>query len=336
MAARHAAHLVALAGAALLGLGVAACGGSESSGERITAGLIVKQEDNPFFVTMRETAQDVAEENNVELLTAAGKSDVDNASQVAALEDMTAKKAQGILIVPADSEAIVPAIEKARQAGVTVIALDSPTDPESAVDAIFATDNTRAGELIGSYAKAKAKAEGVEPKIAMLDLAPGIVLGQQRHDGFLKGFSIADGDAQIVGMADTEGNQEKAQAAMERLLEQDEDINVVYTINEPAAFGAAAALEAAGKGEDDVILVSVDGGCEAIKEYVRPGVIDATSQQYPENMAREGVQAIAAAARGGEQPPSLVNTGVELITAFPVEGVQSRDEGWGTRNCWGG
>ena len=328
MAARHAAHLVALAGAALLGLGVAACGGSESSGERITAGLIVKQEDNPFFVTMRETAQDVAEDLNVELLTAAGKSDVDNASQVAALEDMTARKAKGILIVPA--------IEKARQAGVTVIALDSPTDPESAVDAIFATDNTRAGELIGRYAKAKAEADGVEPKIAMLDLAPGIVLGQQRHDGFLKGFGISEGDPQVVGMVDTEGNRQKAEAGMAQLLEQNEDINVVYTINEPAAFGAAAALEAAGKGEDDVILVSVDGGCEAIKEYVRPGVIDATSQQYPENMAREGVQAIAAAARGGEQPPSLVNTGVELITAFPVEGVQSRDEGWGTRNCWGG
>jgi fructose transport system substrate-binding protein len=170
----------------------------------------------------------------------------------------------------------------------------------------------------------------------MLDLAPNITVGDLRHQGFLKGFGIRDSDPQIVGSADTEGNEAKAETAMAGLLKQDPDINIVYTINEPAAFGAAAALEAAGKGEDDVILVSIDGGCAALKELVRPGVLDATSQQYPENMAVEGVQAIAEVARGGEEPPSYVNTGVELITAFPVDGVQSRDEGWGTRNCWGG
>ena len=49
-----------------------------------------------------------------------------------------------------------------------------------------------------------------------------------------------------------------------------------------------------------------------------------------------GNHMFAEVARGGDEPPSLVDTGVELITAFPVEGVESRDEGWGTRNCWGG
>ncbi len=291
-----------LVGAAvLLGLAAGGCGGGGAADqEPVTAGLIVKQDTNPYFVQMLQTGREAAEDLNVELLTAAGKSDVDNATQVAALESMTSRGAKGILIVPADSEAIVPAIEKARQAGVTVIALDSPTEPESAVDALFATDNKRAGELIGQYAKAKVEADGIEPKIAMLDLAPGIAIGQLRHDGFLQGFGIRDGDAQIVGSANTEGNEVKARAAMMKLLEEQPDINLVYTINEPAAFGALAALEAAGKGEDDVILVSIDGGCRALKEGVRPGLIDATSQQYPENMAREGVQAIAAVARGGE------------------------------------
>ena len=126
--------------AAALGLGVAACGDDE---EQVTVGLIIKQDTNPFFVTIEDTAKETADDDNVELLTAAGKSDVDNESQVAALEDMTARGAKGILITPADSTAVVPAIEKARQAGVTVIALDTPTDPESAVDALFATDNRR-------------------------------------------------------------------------------------------------------------------------------------------------------------------------------------------------
>jgi len=324
--------LLALAGAAMISLGVGACGDDE---ERITAGLIIKQDTNPFFVKIEDTAKKTAGDENVQLLIAAGESDVDNDSQVAALEDMTERGAKGILITPANSAAVVPAIEKARQAGVTVIALDTPTDPESAADALFATDNLRAGELIGRYAKAKAEEDGIEPRIAMLDLGPGGGSGQLRHDGFLKGFGIEDGDPQIAGSVDTEGNEEKGEAGMRQLLEDDPGINIVYTVNEPAAFGAAAALDAAGRSDDDVILVSVDGGCEAIKRGIRTGEIDATSQQYPENMASKGVEAVAEAARGGEKPSGYLDTGVELITGDSVEGVESRDEAFGVRNCWG-
>jgi fructose transport system substrate-binding protein len=327
-------RLAAAGTAAVLALGLAACGGDDE--EDVTVGLITKQEANPFWVTMREVAEQEADREGVTLLTATGKSDVDNASQVAALEDMTAKGAKGILIAPADSSAIVPAIEKARADGVTVIALDTPTDPDSAVDALFATDNREAGQLIGRYAQARAGAEGVDPKIAMLDLAPGITSGRLRHEGFLEGFGIEDGDPQIVGSVDTEGDRAKAQAGMAELLERQPDVNIVYTVNEPAAFGAAAALSAAGKTNDDVILVSVDGGCAAIKDGIREGVIDATAQQYPENMARKGVEAAAAAARGGEKPSGYLDTGVELITNAPVAGVPSEREEFGVRNCWGG
>jgi fructose transport system substrate-binding protein len=81
--------------------------------------------------------------------------------------------------------------------------------------------------------------------------------------------------------------------------------------------------------------VSVDGGCDAIKDGVRPGVIDATAQQFPENMAREGVEALATAARGGAAPSGYLDTGVELITGDPVDGVESEDVAFGVRNCWG-
>ena len=96
---RVSARLIALGGAAVLSLGVGACGGDD---EEITVGLITKQEENPFFVKIREVAEETADETDVELLTAAGKSDVDNASQVAALEDMTKRGAKGIMIVPAN------------------------------------------------------------------------------------------------------------------------------------------------------------------------------------------------------------------------------------------
>jgi fructose transport system substrate-binding protein len=330
--ARVSARLIALGSAAVVCLGVTACGGGE---DEITLGLITKQEENPFFVKIREVAEETADETDVKLLTAAGKSDVDNATQVAALADMTREGAKGIMIVPARSRAIVPAIEKARQAGVIVVALDTPTQPRSAVEALFATNNRRAGKLIGRYARAKAEEEGIEPKIAMLDLAPGISVGELRHDGFLDGFGIEDGDPQIVGSVNTQGDEDKARAGMERLLEENPDISIVYTINEPAAFGALDALEEAGKGEDDVILVSIDGSCDAIKDGVRPGKIDATSQQYPENMATEGMEAVTEAVRGGPSPSGFRDTGVELITADPVDGVESEDEAFGVRNCWG-
>jgi fructose transport system substrate-binding protein len=327
------AAFVALGCAAALSIGVAACGGGGE--EQVTIGLIIKRDTNPFFVRMKDVAQSTADDENVKLLTAAGKSDVDNASQVAALAKMTSEGAKGILITPADSTAVVPAIAKARGAGVTVIALDTPTRPRAAVNALFATDNLQAGELIGRYAKAKAVEEGIEPKIAMLDLAPGITSGQLRHDGFLRGFGINDGDPRIAGTVDTLGETAKGEAGMKQLLANDPGINIVYTVNEPVAFGASRALEAAGRSKSDVILVSVDGGCDAIKNGVRPGIIDATAQQYPENMAREGVKALAEAARGGPKPSGYENTGVELITGDPVKGVPSKDEAFGVRNCWG-
>jgi fructose transport system substrate-binding protein len=306
-----------------------------ASAADVIVGLITKTNTNPFFVKMKEGAQAQAKKDNVKLLTASGKSDTDNASQVTAMENMTTQGAKVILDVPADSKAIVPAIKKARDAGVTVITLDTPTEPQDAANALFATDNLKAGELIGQYAKAAVKKEGITPKIAMLDLAPGISVGQLRHDGFLKGFGIKEGDPQIVGAAPTLGDQAKGQAAMETLLQKDSGINVIYSINEPSGFGGATALKAAGKDPKDFILVSVDGGCNAIKNGIKPGIIDATSQQYPLKMAALGVEKGAAAARGGPKPSGYTDTGVTLISAQPVKGVDSKDAAFGEANCWG-
>jgi fructose transport system substrate-binding protein len=325
-------RVIGLAGVLALAVLAGCSGGGD---DPVTVGLITKQEDNPFWVTMREVAEDVAGDRDAELVSATGASDVDVEAQVEALREMVASGVDGILIAPNDSEAVVPAIEEAREEGIVVIAVDTPTDPEDAVDALFATDNRRAGELIGQYAKAKADEEGIDARIALLDLAPGIRSGELRREGFLAGFGVEVGDPEIVGTVDTEGDRAKGEEGLRLLLEEHPDINVVYTVNEPAALGAVEALRDAGRSMDEVVVVSVDGGCEAIKDAVRPGDIDATAQQYPENMAREGVRAIAAAARGGEAPTGFLDTGVTLITGDPVDGVESRGVPYGVRNCWG-
>src|SRR5258705_954196 len=100
-------------------------------------GLITKTETNPFFVKMKEGAQQAATRNGVKLLTGAGKNDGDNASQVTAMENMITAGASVILITVNDSKAIVPTIRKPRAKGIVVIALDSPTDPVNATDAPF-------------------------------------------------------------------------------------------------------------------------------------------------------------------------------------------------------
>ncbi|MEZ5646487.1 MAG: sugar ABC transporter substrate-binding protein [Burkholderiaceae bacterium] len=304
-------------------------------------GLITKTETNPFFVKMKEGADAEARKLGARLLSAAGKTDGDNAGQVTAMENMIAAGAKTILITPSDSRAIVPAIRKARAQGVMVIALDSPTDPQSATDALFATNNYRAGELIGQYAKA---AFGNRPaKIATLDLFPGHTVGAQRHNGFLKGFGLQAPDASsnelggkaagVACMADSYGDRAKGQTGMENCLQKNPDINLVYTINEPAAAGAYNALKAAGR-EKDVLIVSVDGGCAGVADVGR-GVIAATSQQYPLRMAAMGVAAGVTYARTGKKVSGYTDTGVTLIAAKPVTGVDSKDVKTGSDLCWG-
>ncbi|MFC3110032.1 sugar ABC transporter substrate-binding protein [Undibacterium arcticum] len=303
-------------------------------------GLITKTEINPFFVKMKEGAQQAAKANGAKLLTGAGKSDGDNAGQITAIENMIAAGAKTILITPSDSKAIVPAIKKAREQGVMVIALDSPTEPLAAVDALFATDNFKAGVLIGQYAKAALA--GKPAKIAMLDLFPGHPVGITRHNGFLSGFGAAGIDAktvelvktaEVVCTADSFGDQAKGQTAMENCLQKNPDINLVYTINEPAAEGAFKALKAAGK-EKSVMIVSVDGGCAGVKD-VQSGMIAATSQQYPLKMAAMGVDAGIAYAKTGKKVAGYYDTGVTLIANKAMKDINSKDTKFGLDACWG-
>jgi fructose transport system substrate-binding protein len=333
-------RLIALA---VLPLALAACSSPAStqtpstsapaaaSAGAISVGLITKTDTNPFFVKMKEGADKEAAAKGAKLVSAAGKFDGDNQSQVTAIENMVTAGVKGILITPSDTKAIVPSIKKARDAGVLVIALDTPTEPQDGTDALFATDNKQAGVLIGEYAKAAMN--GKPARIATLDLAPGISVGVLRHDGFVQGFGIANADPQIVCSQDTQGDQAKGQAAMETCLQKDPSINLVYTINEPAALGANTALRAAGK-DRDVMIVSVDGGCTGVKA-VKDGTIAATSQQYPLKMASMGVDAVVDFAQTGKKVSGYTDTGVTLITDKPQSGVAAKDTSFGLDNCWG-
>jgi fructose transport system substrate-binding protein len=303
-----------------------------TTAQSIQVGLITKDVTNPFFVKMRLGATREAKRLGAGLKYAAGKSSSDNAAQIAAIENMTTAGVKGILITVADAKAENAAIAKARKAGVLVIALDSPTTPKSAVDALFATNNVNAGILIGKYARAATK--GKKVTIAMLDEHAGSSVGAQRHSGFLKGFGIKSSDSQIACVGNGQGQTAPSQTAMENCLQKNPDIDVVYTINEPSAAGAWTALKNAGKSKSDVTIVSVDGGCAGVRN-VRAGVIDATSQQYPLKMASLGVAAVVKYAKTGKKASGYTDTGVNLIASKAVSGVPSKNVRYGLANCWG-
>ncbi|KQW31881.1 sugar ABC transporter [Rhizobium sp. Root274] len=334
--------------AALSTLALGVVFAAPASAADVSACLITKTDTNPFFVKMKEGATAKAAELGVNLKAYAGKVDGDHDSQVAAIESCIADGAKGILIAASDTKAIVDQVKKAQEAGLLVIALDTPLDPATAADATFATDNLLAGKLIGQWAAATLGDKAKDAKIGFLDLVPSQpTVDVLRDQGFMIGFGIDpkdpnkigdEDDARIVGHDVTNGNEEGGRKAMENLLQKDPDINVIHTINEPAAVGAYQALKAVGK-ENDVLIVSVDGGCPGVKA-VADGQIGATSQQYPLLMASLGVEAIKKFAETGEKPKptegkDFFDTGVALVTDKPAAGVESISVKEGTDKCWG-
>lgn len=350
----------ALAAIGVLALSpLAACGGSDADAagddDSIAVTLITKDSVNPFFVTMQEGAKKAGEENGVDITIASGAEDGDEQGQIDAIDAAIAAGQDGILIVP-NGPAVNPKVVEARDAGLFVIALDTPPDPPDTVDITFATDNFEAGELIGQWTKTQLGGE--KAVIALLDIFNDKIVSvdYNRDQGFLTGMGIDVKDPQVNGDEDptgtydggdyeivcnepSNGNEADGQAAMENCLAKNPDINVIYAINEPAAYGAMNAVEAAGMSSDDVLTVAVDGGCQGV-QAVADGTIDATSQQYPLKMAEEGVKAIKAIADGGEPPAvseglDFFNTGVELVTDMPADGVESIDTAAGLESCWG-
>ena len=348
---RRTAAIVAVAAASMLVL--SACSKSDSGSDKVAVSLITKDQSNPFFVAMIKGATAKAESLGVELTVSSGKDESDYAGQISAIENAISAKHAGILIVPVSTE-VNAAITKARDAGLFVIALDTPPDPADIVDITFATDNCEAGRLIGQWTAKKLA--GKKATIALLDIFDDRIVSVDycRDNGFLDGMGIdvadpkvmgdeaktgkySGGDYEIVGNVATGANEEGGRTGLEKLLAKNKKINVVYTINEPTAIGACAAAAAAGVKID--AMVSVDGGGAGIGA-VKSGCINATSQQYPLLMADLGVQAIYDIVKNGTKPANsegldFFNTGVKLITDDPQEGVPSESTEYGLANAWG-
>ena len=321
---------------------------ASTEADPVLVGLITKTEGNPFFLTMAEAALERAEELGVELRTYSGAYDGDTQAQIEAIKELVEAGAKGILITPSDPLALAPAVAQARAEGVLVIALDTPFDPPDTVDATYATDNFRAGELVGIWAREKLGPLAARTRIATLDgYETPVTVDVMRNQGFLHGFGIDikdpgrkydEDDPRIAGSALTMGAEAGGRSAMERLMRMDPSIRLVYAINEPAAAGAYAALRSMGL-EDEVLIVTIDGACSGVSR-VAAGELGATAMQYPVRMAFLGMEAVVEHVRTGQkpQPPTgrdFHDTGVALVSAEPVAGVPSIDPDEALTECWG-
>lgn len=336
---------------AVSALVLSACSSGDDASGDVKVSLILKNLTNPFFVSMVKGAEAKAAELGIDLTIGSGKEEGDDAAQIAAIENAISAKHAGIVITVMSTN-VNAAITKARDAGLLVIALDTPTDPADIADITFATDNREAGRLIGQWGAKKLG--GQKAIIALLNIFDDRVspVDYLRDNGFLEGMGIpvndpnkmadeaktgnySGGAYEIVGNVATGANEDGGRSGMEKLLARNPNINIVYTINEPTAIGACAALKAAKK---TAIVVSVDGGLPGI-EAVKSGCIGATSQQYPLRMADIGLQAIYDLVQSGNKPEvtpgkDFFDTGVTLITDDPQDGVPSESTQYGIDNAW--
>jgi fructose transport system substrate-binding protein len=328
--------------------------GDGSSDETIHVTIITKDPNDPFWVAMVDGAEEAGAEENVELTVAAGRDHTDSDSQIQAIENAIARGDDAILIAN-NGPATNDAVQKAIDAGLLVVALDTPFTPADLVPATYATDNREAGKLIGEWAAGAL--DGADAKIALLDLyADKIVsIDYERGQGFLEGFGVplndenkngdeeatgtysggAGGNYEIVCNEFTEGAEDGGRTGMENCLSLDPDINVVYTPNEPSALGAVQALKAAG---NDAMVVTINGSCDGVQGVV-DGQFGADAQQYPSEMGAAGVRAAVDFVRNGVTPENpagedFTNTGVKLITDQPIDGLDSISSEEGLAACY--
>jgi fructose transport system substrate-binding protein len=349
-----------LAAGASLVVAAASLTACVSSGDEVGVSLILKTLTNPYFVAMREAAEQKAKAAGIELSVAAGTMDGDTQNQINEIYTAIARGDKGILIT-SNGNSVNAAIRLARDNGLYVIALDTPPIPADVTDNTYATDNTQAGRLIGQYTAARLN--GKKAVIAMLDLYNDQVASVdiQRDHGFLEGMGIdpgsdsqlaqeprtgqykgfgggQGGDYQIACHQPTQGAVDGGRTAMEQCLSANPDINVVYSINEPAGRGAYAALQAAGA-TDKAFVVTIDGSCEGMAD-VQAGTFAADATQYPGDMAAIGVQAVVARSEG-KQPPGVtpgktfLDTGTNLVASQVPNGVQAQTVDEGLTRCWG-
>lgn len=282
----------------LMILSLAACGNtsegdndqnSASQDEKIKIGFVVKV-INPFFTVMLEGAQEQADALGVELLTGAASEQTKTEEQIAIVQDMVTKGVKAICIAPMDSEALLPCLAEAQEAGVKIVNLDNRLNPETAkslgmdpIPFVGVSDEDSA------YLAAKAICEalGGAGEVAIIEGIQSADNAQQRKAGAERAFNENEG-IKIVASQTANWNAEEGLSVFTNILQANPDIKGVFCANDAMSFGVIQAIEAAGK-TGKIVVASIDAEDAAI-DNVKNGLELATVYNNQDAQAAKAIE----------------------------------------------
>lgn len=294
------------------------CGNEEPAAESVaakpTVALVMKSLANEFFSRMADGAREhqAAHADRYELIVNGTRNESDLTQQVALIEQMIARRVDVIVLAPADSKALVPAVKRAMDSGIVVINIDNKLDGGLLADAslrvpFVGPDNREGAHLVGAHL-----ATTLEPgdAVAIISGISTAFNAQQRQLGFQNAMQEADADVRSIQFGDWD--QAKAGTITAALLTEHPDLKGVLCGNDNMAIGAVAAIRQAGK-TGQVRVVGFDN-IEATHELLRGGDIFATAEQYAGRLAVFGIEYALEILDGGQSPADR-KTPVKLITA---------------------
>jgi len=277
-------------------------GAANNASDKVTIGLSISTQNNPFFVTLKDGAEKAAKDAGAELIVVDAQDDT--AKQISGVEDLIQKKVDVILINPTDSAAIATAVEAANKANIPVITVDRAAEGGQVVSHI-ASDNVKGGKMAGDYILEMLGGKG---NIVELEGIAGTSAARDRGKGFHEAVDGKDG-VKVVATQPADFDRAKGMTVMENILQGNQDIQAVFAHNDEMALGALQAIEASGK---QIKVVGFDATDDAVKA-VNDGKMAATVAQKPAAIGETAVQTAVKVSKG-EKVESFIPVDLELVT----------------------
>jgi ribose transport system substrate-binding protein len=276
--------------------------------------LVMKSLANEFFKTMEEGARAHHQEHadEYDLIVVGIKNEQDVAKQIDFVELMIAQAVDAIVIAPADSKALVPVCKRAMDEGIVVVNIDNKFDDavlaDKGIKIPFVGPDNRKGARLAGECLAKRLQAG--DKVAIIEGAPNTFNGIQRKLGFEDAMKAAG--TNIVASQSGYWEMDKANQVVAGIITEHPDLKAVLCSNDSMALGALAALKAADK-SDDVLVVGFDN-ISAVQRLLKEGEIVGTIDQHADKLALYGIE-YALEMLEGSLAPVDKETPVDLITA---------------------
>lgn len=278
--------------------------------------LITMDSMDEHWLSVKAGAEEkVAELDGVNLTFRAPSGKVDPNEQTRMTEDAINQKADAILIAPSDKTALAPVIDRAHDADIPVVIIDSPADTENYIS-FLATDNYAAGSLA---ADTLAKQIGNKGKVAIINAQPGSGTSIARETGFTDKIKESYSDIEVVSIQYSNGDKTKALDQSTDIMTANPDLAGFYGCNEGSTVGICKAVEEVGKA-DTIKIVGFDKSSDIITA-IENGILKASMVQSPKLMGYKGVE-MAYNHINGDEVEKEINTGVQVITLENVDTIK--------------